>query len=415
MPGAAARKDQGGLGLHGTFSPNKIESVHRWYPYLEGFSSTFVEEVTDRWASGPIDTTYDPFAGTGTSVTVAVARGQKALYSEINPFMRHVVECKTNVLRRVADRSMELASYFSEVQDRAITLVKTEAEAEAELFQSFPGRKYFKGHRLVEILSLRSALHSLDAEDDFKMLGKLALASIGVPSSEMKRQSDLRYRTSKELLSEDYSVFDAFKSKSNQISEDVATGYAQLSESVLASPNAISVTKHEGSVDFVVTSPPYLNGTNYFRNTKIELWLTGYIAHESELNGLNQQAMIAGINNVNKFSRESTVFDFVETVAKKLDQVSYDRRIPALVRGYCSDTELWIKSTVRMMRKGARLVIDIGDSRFAGVHVPTDEFILYIAKGLGLTHIDSEWVRSRKSKDGAALKQVLLILEKDFE
>ena len=25
-------------------------------------------------------------------------------------------------------------------------------------------------------------------------------------------------------------------------------------------------------VSGVITSPPYLNGTNYFRNTKIELW-----------------------------------------------------------------------------------------------------------------------------------------------
>jgi hypothetical protein len=68
-----------------------------------------------------------------------------------------------------------------------------------------------------------------------------------------------------------------------------------------------------------------------------------------------------------------------------------------------------------MMRKGARLVIDIGDSRFAGVNVPTDEFILNIAKELGLRHVDTEWVRTRKSKDGSTLKQVLLILEKDFD
>jgi len=25
-------------------------------------------------------------------------------------------------------------------------------------------------------------------------------------------------------------------------------------------------------IDAVITSPPYLNGTNYLRNTKIELW-----------------------------------------------------------------------------------------------------------------------------------------------
>jgi hypothetical protein len=33
------------LGRHGTFMPNRVESIHRWYPYVEGFSSTFVESI----------------------------------------------------------------------------------------------------------------------------------------------------------------------------------------------------------------------------------------------------------------------------------------------------------------------------------------------------------------------------------
>jgi len=35
--------------------------------------------------------------------------------------------------------------------------------------------------------------------------------------------------------------------------------------------------------DLILTSPPYLNGTNYFRNTKLELWITGFLENEAEL------------------------------------------------------------------------------------------------------------------------------------
>jgi hypothetical protein len=44
-----------------------------------------------------------------------------------------------------------------------------------------------------------------------------------------------------------------------------------------------------------VTSPPYLNGTNYFRNTKIELWLLGFIENEQELKNLRREAISAGL------------------------------------------------------------------------------------------------------------------------
>lgn len=412
MSSSSAASGASGLGLHGTFSPNKLESVHRWYPYLEGFSSAFVKEITSRWANGPVGTIYDPFGGTGTALTVAAVNGVRGLYSEINPFMRHVVECKTNVLRRVANKVPEVDLMFSKIQKIAPQLERTKSDAEAELATTFPGRPYFKGRRLIEILAIKDAIDKLDIDSDCEMLAKLALASIGVASSEMKRQADLRYRTEKESLPDAYSVYEAFRHKSTQIASDIDPVYGGLAEVFLAGENAIDNNLYSGEVDFIVTSPPYLNGTNYFRNTKIELWLSDYIKHERELGKLTQQAMIAGINNVNKNSRESKIFDFVESVAVELDEVAYDRRIPSMVRGYCSDTEMWISSCIQMMRQGARLVIDIGDSRFAGVHVPTDQFILNVSAGLGLKHVDTEFVRSRQSKDGTKLKQVLLVFEK---
>jgi DNA modification methylase len=65
-----------------------------------------------------------------------------------------------------------------------------------------------------------------------------------------------------------------------------------------------------------------------------------------------------------------------------------------------------------MLKNGARIVVDIGDSNFAGVHVPTDEFLIKIADKIGLELIDTELVRKRTSNDGTPLKQVLLTFEK---
>jgi DNA modification methylase len=399
-------------GIHGTFSPNKLTSVHRWYPYLEGFSATFVRDITSRWAKGRVQTVYDPFGGTGTTVAVAAENGIRGLYSEINPFMQHVIETKTNVLRRIANDRTTIGSYLQSIANLAPQIERSLSDAQEELSRTFPKKQYFTGRRLIEILALRDAINEISSTKDVKMLGQLALASIGVPSSEMKRQADLRYRTEREQLPSTYSVYQAFSEKSHQIAADINPTFANWAEVFPANANAIEISPFSGEVDFIVTSPPYLNGTNYFRNTKLELWLAGYIKHENQLSTLTQQAMIAGINNVSKASRPSKSFDFVELVAEQLDKVAYDKRIPALVRGYCSDTELWLQNCIQMMRPGARIVIDIGDSCFAGVHVPTDEFIVAIARNLGLHQLGTDVVRVRRSKDGSILKQVLLAFEK---
>ena len=40
------------------------------------------------------------------------------------------------------------------------------------------------------------------------------------------------------------------------------------------------INKNFKKFDGVITSPPYLNGTNYFRNTKLELWFMNFINDE---------------------------------------------------------------------------------------------------------------------------------------
>lgn len=400
------------LGKHGTFSPNHIESIHRWYPYIEGFSSTFVRNLICKW--GPnAKSVYDPFGGTGTTMTVGAMLGLRSFYSEINPFMRHVVEGKTNVLARVAGKADDLAEYFSGLCEYARKNMVSAEAALAEFSAAFADRPYFSNRRLIEILSIRNAIANYRQDcADFRHLALLALGSIAVQCSELKRAADLRYRNPKEILPDDFSVFDCYEQKLEVILDDTDPSLAGMRAVECLNEDALAPAGEKGSIDLIVTSPPYLNGTNYFRNTKIELWLTGFIKSEKDLGYFTRRAVTAGINNVSKNGREIKEYAFVETVAKQLDEVAYDRRIPELVRRYCSDAEVWLQNCFELLSDGGRAVVDIGDSRFAGIHVPTEKFLERIAEGVGFGIQSVELVRNRTSKDGSALSQVLLILEK---
>lgn len=399
------------LGAHGTFVPNHRVSVHRWYPYIEGFSAEFVQGILDEFAA-PRSRVHDPFAGTGTTVTVAAANDMAASYSEINPLMRLVIECKTNSLRHVAGQKDVLADYFREIEKRSEDMPSTR-EAACELSIAFGDRAFFIGRRLVEIVALRRAILCTAAPNPaFLDFGRLALASIAVGCSEMKRAADLRYRTDSELLSDDVSPCEHFRSKTRQILSDIEPHLSKLPEVICLSESALTESSVRDDIDLVFTSPPYVNGTNYFRNTKLELWLTGFLKVESDLTNFTDAALAAGINNISSRGRPPRTIPAVEQIARRLDEVAYDRRIPELIRRYFSDSAEWIGNMFRLLKPGGRTVIDIGDSRFAGVHVPADELLAVIAAQVGFQVVEIRNVRQRKSKDGTTLKQVLIILNK---
>lgn len=366
----------------------------------------------ERWAPLKTNVVYEPFGGTGTFPTVSMMAGMDAHYSEVNPFMRLVIESKTNHLRVFSGRSSEVSDYFAEVIRNAENRQMEPDYAGEVLDMAFPGKPYFTGDNLIQIVALRESIESTQAQPELKAFGQVALGSIGIQVSGMKRQGDLRYKTPKELLRDPEIASQLFRMKAEQIVSDLPSDSSRWGEVRRASNSALVDLPLDGCVDFILTSPPYLNGTNYFRNTKLELWLSGLLQHESELAPLTREAMVAGINNVSRDSRSSIEFAPVQSIQERLFDVAYDSRIPRMVEGYFSDSFRWLTNCARALRKGGRLVLDIGDSSFAGVHIPVDEILLEIASLLNLNVLKTEKLRDRRSKDGTPLKQVIIVFEK---
>ena len=86
--------------------------------------------------------------------------------------------------------------------------------------------------------------------------------------------------------------------KINQIAEDVdETTITMNSEHVLLCYNAKQVGNAvpPSKIDAVITSPPYLNGTNYFRNTKLELWFLKELTNKNSLRLFRDDALTSAI------------------------------------------------------------------------------------------------------------------------
>jgi DNA modification methylase len=164
--------------------------------------------------------------------------------------------------------------------------------------------------------------------------------------------------------------------------------------------------------DGLITSPPYLNGTNYIRNARLELWYLRHIANKADMRLLRDAVITSGINDVSARTRWAPVTVGVERVVRELQDRSYDSRIAKMVGGYFADMAAVLRSCWECVDGGARLCIDIGDSIYGGIHVPTDDLLVELAGELHYRVLDRVHLRKRVSKGGAAVRQQLLVFEK---
>jgi hypothetical protein len=348
----------------------------------------------------------DPFGGSGTTALAAALRGFDSAYCEVNPYLGWVAETKVNRSRMAAaDVQLPGLGRLAEALDSGCPLP---AVPDHPLLESDRRRGFFPpgvARTAVCLLELVDQAFG----DPVRQLARLAVSTSLIPASNMIRRTDLRKRRAGDPAP--VPLRSQVASQLRLIYADVrSTGPDLQGCTRWVASDARQMAVNPGGYDLIVTSPPYLNGTNYCRNTKLELLALGLIEGESELSALRLNSIAAGINNVSKRRALPDSFGMVEELAEKLDAVAYDSRLSAMVRLYFSDMSKVFARVRESAAPGARWLLDIGDSKFAGVHIPTPDLLASIAAAEGWALAGTEKLRSRRSYDGSELTQVLLDL-----
>lgn len=391
-----------------TFSDNRDRPIHRWYPFVEGYSADLLQ-LALRSTSRERPQIHDPFAGSGTTCLAAAQLGLNSSYCEINPFLAWLADLKTNGYIRSHQQSCQLYELAQNLNRyRSIGAHESISHPFAAINKM---RDYFATDVAKSIIS---TLEFIDQNScgTIRDLARLAVAVTLIPTSNMIRRTDLRRRTSRDPIPKPF--FSTLIENLRMIADDLTANELDTSTTarfMCADVRTLHQCDDVDPIDLIVTSPPYLNGTNYCRNTKLELLVLQFMEDESELTTLRSRCITAGINNVSRRRPAPTHIADVEVVASQLDEVAYDKRIAAMVRLYFSDMKDALTSLRLKSSNDAVLMLDIGDSQFAGVHVPTHELLSVIAVECGWKHSDTIYLRTRRSYGGAPLVQVVLCLE----
>jgi len=400
--------------LSATFRGGKQEPFHTWYPYLEGYSPDFVETVLQEYMSDA-DSILDPFGGTVTTGFTAAEKGLGAYFCEVNPVLQFVADTKTKVRTLPDEEREEIANDLRKLSTSFGDRI-AEANEDDSLLTAydlvFNRSEFFDEETLQEVVSAKTVV--LQLENDNRLLSSLlsvAIISSLVPCSRLKRAGDVRFMD-EDKWSEIPSLREKVTDSLREMADDLAHKNAHIEEKpVLLCENADNIGKiPEKNIGGVITSPPYINGTNYFRNTKLELWFLDCLQKPDDLTAYRSRALTAGINTVSG-EYEVPDVELVQQVVDDLEEHGYDRRLPLMVAGYCWELQGIFGKIQSQLSEGARVAIDIGDSIYAGVHVPADEMIVQLLEQLDYEHMDTVKLRDRHSNNGKELKQVLLIFE----
>src|SRR3990172_1358965 len=271
------------------FANNKILPIHRWVPWIAGFSSDFVKDALSRYLPSK-GTVLDPFAGVGTTLVEAVLAGHEAVGFEINPYAALACRTKRNAHRITVDSLRDEIQRFKLFYNESISSNYVPKSAAPKGFKT--RAEFYRANVLRKVLILQDFIHNIE-DRSLRDLFRLAFAATMVRYSNYSYEPSLGRRVSagKEEI-QDFPVAQAILRKLSEMIEDISWIRTQLPyNTVSAQVVNQSFFQYENyldreSIDLIVTSPPYLNNYHYNRNTRPQLYWLGYAESPRDLSSL---------------------------------------------------------------------------------------------------------------------------------
>jgi DNA modification methylase len=383
------------------FAENINEHIHRWAPYVQGFSAAFVQSQFDKY-SGMYDNPVilDPFAGCGTVLVQSKINGFRSYGTELNPLLHFIANAKL--------KNWDLSpSYLKKIYNS----IPKDKHSSAPAF--LKSDKQFSKGVLRNLEKLKGGIECLpertEKQKKAKELIQVAFSSILIECSNLKRSPCLGYCEKKVYDSAPFVLLDR---KINQIVEDlklINTDYSDFVdiESYVFLANSMTF-EHENKFDIVITSPPYMNGMDYVINYKIEMAWLGFAENQINLKTLKNDMVVC--DNVSKslirnFSEDKQKYtnEWIENIktgiASGIERRGSYRRMdmPNIVHKYFDDMFRVMSKVYNAMNDGGRFILVVGDSLIADVYLPTDLLIARIGQDIGFNVESIEKARERRS------------------
>lgn len=403
------------------FTRNFNERVHRWAPYIQGFSAGFVQSIFDQYHecyNSPI--ILDPFAGCGTVLVQSKLNGYKSIGTELNPLLQFIADVKVNSWDVKPELLLDLYSSIPRnIRTPAPEFLKSNSQFNEDVLKNL---ELLKG-------GIDSIVTRNPKQEKTKNLVKLAFSSILIECSNLKRTPCLGYWKHKKISPN--APWILMEKKIREIAEDLKILQKEYRNSIRVESNVVLADameyNHTKEFDLVITSPPYMNGLDYVMNYKIEMGWLGFIKSHKDAKTIKDNMVVC--DNVSKglikkFAQSNSKYanDWLEyimaNIKKNIEKRGSYRRydMPHIVHKYFDDMYNVMKRVASSIKRGGRFILVVGDSLIADVYIPSDLLIakMGMEQEIGLTIEKLEKARNRHSGQvrNYRLRETIVTLKK---
>ena len=393
-----------------TFVGKLTLPIHRWYRLTPSFSPDLANDVAHEFGLTERDFVLDPFSGVGTVPLCMKYRGIPSCSVEINPYLHFVSTVKT---RRYHDLDAIESAFDRVVAEFRGAARKAKADPKRYLLanQNFIPRisrpeRWWSPGNLAQLVCLRKLVQSHETEPEHLDLIKMGVLAILVPVSNAKHNHVSLTFAEDPLPTVD--VVDTFRLKLRDILEDLRT---------VASLPCAEATVYRGNSKFlsevlpknrkasaVITSPPYPNRFSYARETRPHLFFFDFIEGARAVGELETDAiggtwgkatsvLAPGISPKNKVI-ESVLAPYIHGIHSDGKLMAY------YVTKYFNDLFDHAEQVATVSKRHCQLAYVIGNSKFYGNPLPSDEMLASIFAHFGFDLVRIDRMRRRQSKTG---------------
>lgn len=357
----------------------KIDKIH---PYPAKYTVDMVGEYIKKYTK-ETDNILDPFIGSGTTILAAKYLNRNSFGFDINPVAYIISKVKSNSYLSSDEENIE--KFLKKTKEFFINIENNDFE----MMNYETINHWFKQIAIDSLSALRHCIHKFNKDESLKDLYYLAMSNIIVTVS--NQESDTRYSAKdKNNFKSHLDILELFEKK-------LTTSYKLLldddkntskSEVHLKDSNLIDKTLEKESIDLLITSPPYPNTYDYYLYHKHRMLWLGYDF---------KPVMEAEIGSRREFSS-------LKKNSKKFEDDLYS---------------IFLSSNYAL-KKGAHVVIIIGDGKISGELYDSKETTLKIATKLGwklveekFTELDSTSRSFQQSFRTKGKKEHFLVFKKE--
>lgn len=377
------------------FDKNKDVFVHRWYPFVEGYSKEFIEDILGEINFVP-RCALEPFCGSGTTPVELQNHGILCQSFEVSPFMYLLeqVKLEKEYKLKVFDKYVDAVKQNLDMPILNIREVEDIPFGSTVLKTENLKKWNFHDDVMDGLLDIRHSIKACVDKDIYKDLFMIAFASIIVYVSNVFRNGKCmsykgdwqnRHFSRKQI----HNVF--FNKLEGDIREDIAQlekGKNGLNNKKLCYLGDVrkNINKiPDDSIDLIITSPPYLNSRDYTDIYMLELKMLELVKSYHSLRVLRGSTIRSHVQV--KYDDIEALNN--ERLKKCLSQIQeknavyWNHDIENMICAYFEDMNQLFSAFRKKMMKGGVIYFNVANSAYFGVKIPVDFIIADIAEQNG--------------------------------